>query len=478
MTSSSLRIQTETVGVRDSAAPRHDAHHIAPVDAIRFATLCADVRLDDTIRDVEAFTARIGVPLKWEAIPTHLARGGTVGRIGVPQAAAALMLRQQVVIGSSANDEPLAPVSRLWRGLERRADVLIELRQCTTLPGSAAADAGVERDILLVSQRLVERNSPKQQVSADHDSADLWARARESADLVYRLAGADQRNVLLVLPVGRATAPQQLFSDALARQARLHRMTPPRTVKAGLLSALLTGDTGRERWLVASVMPIAELAATADEAIGATGPWPVIGLGRHATFCGMPRAASGQVDVVPLLLVLEFLMRRAGQVDLARDLLHAMRTTMAALHRAREEFGSPFELPVPALLQGIISNWGRLAPSGAGRDRRGAARAGPEISGLKLRIESALAASELRALIAAPLMRGGLEVASVRNIDAAPDAPSPAYEVRVRSRLGEPPLADDAAQALVNALGKAVHCTAVEPWIVAGAAERGRTRPV
>lgn len=481
MPSSSLRIKAEPAA---TPLPSFPVRGAAPAelsladrtDQVSFATLCADTRLDGLVREVQAFATQVGTTVDWDCIPSSLARGGTVGRIGVPQDAIALMLRQQVVVGASIGADPLAPVSRLWRGLQRRADVLVDVRRCSTLPGSAASIAGVERDVLLISQRVVERSAPSRPAARATDTADHWTRARESADIVYRMAVAEQRSVLLVLPVGRATGMQQYFTDALARQARQHRIAPPRTVKAGLLSALLTGDTGRERWLVASVMPMDELSATATEAVGDTGPWPVISLGRSAMFCGMPQPQTSGMDPVPLLLVLECLLRRAGQTETARLLMQSLRTTIAALHRTREEFGQPLELPVPAFLQALVSNWGRESVAGAVRERRLVERVHPDVSGLRLRIESTLSAAAMRSTVSASLMPAGLEVASVRGLDAPVGAAYGVFDVRVRSRLGEPPLGDEAAAALVKALGTSVRCTVVEPWTPSASSERARAR--
>ena len=63
-----------------------------------------------------------------------------------------------------------------------------------------------------------------------------------------------------------AISAQQSFADALERQARVHRLPSPRIVKAGLLAALLCGESSTARWLVASVMPMSELSALATEA--------------------------------------------------------------------------------------------------------------------------------------------------------------------------------------------------------------------
>jgi hypothetical protein len=481
MTSTSVPIRADALPMLIPSRELRDAPAAgvaagAGNDHIRLATLCSDERLDGLVREVQRFALEVGATIDRECIPAHLARGGTIGRIGVPHDAISLMLRQQVVVGSSIGADPLAPVSRLWRGLQRRADVLVDLRQCTTLPGSAASVAGVERDVLLVSQRLVERATSRRPAPDANDTADQWTRARESADIVYRTAVAEQRSVLLVLPVGRATGMQQFFSDALARQARLHRLTPPRTVKAGLLSALLTGETGRERWLVASVIPIDDLAATAAEAVGDTGPWPVFSLGHGALFCGMPQQLAANLDPVPLLLVLEYLLRRAGKFETARLLMQSLRTTVAALHRTREEFGAPFEIPVRDFLRGVLSNWGRAPSAGGVRERRTTQRGGPVVSGLRLRIESTLSASDMRTAVSASLMPAGLEVASVRSMDAPTGAAYGVFDVRVRSRLGEPPLSDEAATALVRALGAAVRCAAIEPWIPGGASSRSPWR--
>lgn len=459
------RLSAELVGAR----PANNAAGLS------FATLSDDPRLIDVIQSVRSFALTIGVQLDWLAIPAELARRGTVGRIGLPQAAIGSMLQQKVLIGSGCGD-PLAPVSRLWRGLQRRSDVLVDIRKCRTLPGSDADRAGMDRDVVLFSQRVVERGGARRFVAPDSDSADQWARARHAAEIAYRMAATDNRKLLLVLPVGRGTASQRLFTEALERHARVQRLPAPRVVKAGLLSALLTGETGRERLLVASVMSIDELSATATEAIGETGPWPVVSLGRHASFYDMPRGDFGAVDPMPLLLVLEHMLQYSGRTDIARSLLQSSVLTSAALTRMRDEMGAPIDPAADDFLRGVMANWGRAPISGAGRERSAAAQTVPTVAGLRLRVETPLAAAAMRDVVSAALMPAGLEVASVRGVDTGSARANATFEVRVRSRLGEPSLSDDAAQALVGVLGPTLRCIAVEPWIPAAAADRVRSR--
>ncbi len=455
--------------------PPHKGVSQAPLTA---AALLDDPRHLEQLDALRSLGLAIGAPLDCTVIPGTLARGGTVGRIGVPAEATATMLQQRVVIGATVGADPLLPVARLWRGMQRRADVHVDVRQCTTLAGSAAERAGNQRDVLLFSQRVVE-GSPRRRGSfgASTDAVAMeWSRARDAADLAYRLAAAEQRRLLLVLPVGRGTEAQQYFGDALERQARLHRMPVPRVVKAGLLAALLSGDGGSERWLVASVIPIDELCAMVRESVGDTGPWPVISIGRDVTFLDMPSVPAA--EPLPLLLAMSTLLQRSGRSDLARTLVQATLLTTTAVSRMREELGGALTVPVDAFMQGVLANWGRVVPASAPRDRRALTREpGPVVAGLRLRVETTLTATAVRDTVASALMPAGLEVASVRSADAT-DGRGEAftYDVRVRSRLGEPPLSDIGADAVRTVLRNAMRCVAVEPWIPVAATERGRAR--
>lgn len=297
--------------------------------------------------------------------------------------------------------------------------------------------------------------------------------------MAYSLAVTENRKLLLVLPVGRGTAAQQFFTDALERQARLHRLPSPRTVKAGLLSALLLGDGGRERWLVTSVMSIEELSLTAAEAVGDTGPWPVLSFGRTASFYDMPAQAPGEcIDPLPFLLVVSSLLQRSGRAEVARTLMHASLMTASAVTRMREEIGTSLHVPLDAWMAGVMANWGRTPLAPAPRERRASERREvPVVAGLRLRIETSLSATGVREAVNTAVMPAGLEVASVRAAEASLATSGSAFDVRVRSRLGEPPLSDSAAGALVRALGSPLRCVAVEPWNPA-ATERPRARAV
>lgn len=337
----------------------------ATVQGLSVATLFADERSASVARAVQALMSRVGAPIDIRHLPAALAHGGTVGRIGVPTAATALMLDQRVMLGSTFGASPLAPVSRLWRGLQRRADVLVDMRQCATLPGSAAALAGAERDVLLVAHRVFER-TPR----PDAHPGEQWTRSRDAAELVYRLAAAENRVVLLVLPIGRGSQMQQSFSDALERHARLHRLPTPRTVKAGLLAALLSGEAGSGRWLAASVMRIDALCALTNEAIGDTGPWPVVSMGRDVTFYDTPAASRSADSACAMLLVMASLLKRNGRPALARTLLHALHLTVAAAARMREELGTELQVPTDAFVRGVLANWGRAESAEQARTGR------------------------------------------------------------------------------------------------------------
>jgi len=436
------------------------------------AGLFADPALDSMMRAVQEFSGSIGAQFDYRTVPTELARGGRVGRIGVPLDAIAIMLEQRVLLGASFGADVLSPTARLWRGLQRRADVLVDILQCTTLPHSAAAASGNERDVLLFSQRIVDR-TPRRQIAIEDASADQWARARYAAELAYGLAVAEDRQVLMVTGVGRSTSVQQLFADAMERQARLHRLPAPRLVKAGLLSALLSGATGSGRLMVASVMPIDELSAMVCEAIGDTGPWPVFSVGRDANFYDMPASAVAGRDPVPLLLVVSSLLHRTGRADLARTLRHAVLMTAGAESRMREELNGQLVVPIAAFLHGVIANWGRTpiaAPKSTVRSLIGGST--PVVVGLRLRIETSLTSAAVRQAVSRALLPAGLEVASVRSADGRIERGVSAFDVRVRTVLGEPPLSDRAAKALVHALGDQLRCVGVEPWSPMSTADR------
>jgi hypothetical protein len=135
-------------------------------------------------------------------------------------------------------------------------------------------------------------------------------------------------------------------------------------------------------------------------------------------------------------------------------------------------------VPVDAFMQGVLANWGRVTPACRPHDGRVLTReSGPVVAGLRLRVETTLSAAAVRDTVSAALMPAGLEVASVRAADTSEARrPAPAYDVRVRSRLGEPPLSDIGAEAVQKALRAAMRCLAVEPWVPTAVAERARAR--
>ncbi len=443
--------------------------------AFAFATLSDDSRMAGLMEALQTVGAHLGISIDAREIPSDIARAGTVGRIGVAPRAIATMLRQKIVIGSRHSADSLAPVARLWRGLQRRADVLVDMQRHHSLPGSAAMQSGVECDVLLLSQRITARGAARRALRLENEAADQWTRARISAELAFSIAAAENRTLLLVLPVGRATAAQQYFTDAIERQARLHRRPSPSTVKAGLLTALLTGERQRERFLVASVMPIQDLSATAAEALGDTGPWPVVSLGRDALFYDVPRGADGEADPVSILLVLHGWLQRSGRVELAHELFQSICVTAAALMRMREELGAPLCVPAAAFVRGVVTNWGRAPIAPLPRERRAVVPARNVIAGLRLQIETTLTPGAARDALTKALFPSGLEVASVRSVDAGSELAG-SIDVRLRSRLGEAPLGDDSARALLRALGPGLRCLSVEPWTPGSSGERARRR--
>ena len=356
---SSLAHPTQTVTARPLRCATESTQ--APMRAVEaplaFATLFGAGTLDDAMQSVCSLLNCVGAPSDVRRLSAALASPGTVGRIGVPHEAEALMRQQRAIVGASFGACSLQPLSRLWRGLQRRAEVVLDVRRCMTLPGSAAAQHGVDRDVLLVAHGVRERAAGQ---ARNTTGADQWTRARRAAEIVYRLAVEEDRPVLLVLPVGRATLAQRMFSDALERHAQLQRVATPRCVKAGLLSALLSSDGGVERWLVASVMRIEELSTLTAEAIGDTGPWPVMSLGRDVTFYNMPMSVFESGDALPLLLVLVSALQRSGNTGLAHAVMQALLTTAAAAVRMREELGTELMIPHDAFVRGVLANWGRV----------------------------------------------------------------------------------------------------------------------
>ncbi len=459
---------------RDPRLQAAAARMALPVDAstLSIATLLDASHHAPALEAVLEFARSLGVPLDAQNIPADLARTGVVGRIGVPRDAGRTMLRQRGVVGATVGADPLAPVSRLWRGLQRRADVLIDMRRFLTLPGSDAARAGVDRDVLLFSQRITERATPRREGATSTNTADQWTRARHAAELAYRHALAEDRQLLLVLPVGRGTDAQRLFNDALDRQARQQRLAPPRTVKAGLLSALLTGEAGKGRLLAASVMSIDELTAMATEAVGDCGPWPVVSVGQRATFYDMPSESTGIAQPLPLLLVLATMLQREGRGDLAQQLQESVWLTLAALTRMRDELGMVFSPPTDAFLRGVLTNRGRMPISTSPVT----ASEVPTVQGLRLRIATELDAAAVRDRVNAALLTAGVVVASVRTLDLLDESRSAMLEVRLRSRLGEPVVPDAAAHALSQALIPSMRCVSLEPWSPGAAGDRVRAR--
>lgn len=479
MTSANFSVQRELQPSgqlhRSPRAPIAELRADRPVatPTLSLATLLDEKEFAPTLQALTEFAAGLGLPLDSRSIPTDLARAGAVGRISVPQEAGTTMLQQRVVVGATVGAPPLAPVSRLWRGLQRRADVLVDTRLFRTLPGSDADRAGVERDVLLFSQRLTERAVSQRELTTAIDSADQWTRARHAAELAYLQASAENRQVLLVLPIGRGTDAQRLFSEAMLRQARMQRLAPPRIVKAGLLSALLTGEVGTERFLAASVMTIDELSATTREAIGDCGPWPVVSLGQRATFFDMPTAATGVTQPLPLLLTMVAMLQRSGRGDVARQLEESVWLTLSALMRMRDELGTEFLPPVDAFLRGVRTNWGRPRISAA---TPAASTGAVPVQGLRLRVATLLDAAAVRERINTAFLTAGVEVASVRALELRDERGSPMVDVRLRSRLGEPGIPDAAARAFASALGPELQCIGIEPWSAGATGDRTRPR--
>ncbi|MCC7055019.1 MAG: hypothetical protein IT355_17230 [Gemmatimonadaceae bacterium] len=384
---SSASAAAAAIGMRQAAGtplvrpiPAQQPAQVRPATpVITVAALFADTHLPPLLASVERLAHSLGVPLTSRTIPASLARAGQVGRIGLPGEAVNSLLQQGVLISANFGGDPLAPVARLVRGLQRRTDVVVDVRPMLTLPGSPAAAEGWERDVLLFSHRTLERH-PAVARSREADVAQARTRARDAAGLAYRLCTSESRKLVVVLPVGRGTRAQQGFVEALQQQAATAGLTPPRIVKAGLLTALLSGESGRERWLVASVIPIDELSAMIGESLGAVVPWPVLSYGRGASFYDLPVPCATE-DPVPLLLVLVSLLQRSGRGELAQQLQAAVLMTCGARNRMAEELGVPLRVPFDAFVQGVVTNLGRAPFAPSTRDRRRAERAPQTVAG-------------------------------------------------------------------------------------------------
>jgi hypothetical protein len=134
-------------------------------------------------------------------------------------------------------------------------------------------------------------------------------------------------------------------------------------------------------------MPMGELSALTTEAIGDAGPWPVVSVGRGATFYDMPASAPDAHDPVPLLLVIVHMLQRSGRSAWARALCDALLVTRTAEVRMREELGTDLPVPTDAFLNGVLANWGRT-PAGSAVGERvtvDAARAPAGLIGEPLR---------------------------------------------------------------------------------------------
>jgi hypothetical protein len=421
-----------------------------------------DAAVDEALVAARKVLHHLGVSLEPRAVPSSLARGGTVGRIGVPPQALDAVAGAGVALGATLGQSPLAPLPRLWRGLQRRCDVLVDIRHCVTLPGSDAHALGNDRDVILVSQRRVDRVS----AAARGAEADLggWGRARRVAELAYRLAAADRREVVLAVPPGRLTPGQKQLADACQREAQRLGLEGVRTAKAGLLAALLCGDGGARPWVVVSPMPMDELSTAVAAAIGDAGPWPVIAAGERTTFYDIPSVrgvGAGAVDPTGILLACVAMLQRQGLREPAYALLHAVRLARGAEARMRGPAGTPLPLPADVVARTVIAHLGRHRVVGdapiepAPLEPWGDA----PVPGLRFRVASG-APETLRATIGALVEPVGLEVASVRPVDE--DAI--AHDVRVRVRLGEAALDESTTDRLIVDVARAVGPCLVEPW--------------
>lgn len=437
---------------------------------LSLAALSSDAVFDDALRAVLAFCDEIGVPIDAIAIPATLARVGTVGRIGVSDEAIMLMHRHRVLIGAHRDADPLQPVPRLWRGMQRRAGVLLDLQRCLTMPGSEAARRGNQRDVLLVAQRQVDRRTSRVSRAGE---APWGADAQRAAELCWAIAASEHREVLLVEPVGRLTPAQRDLAAAMHAVATSHRMALPRTVKAGVLSALLTGDHARSRWLVASAMTIDELRALAREAIGETGPWPVLSVGRHASFYDIPSTPHTGL-AMPMLLTCVSLLERAGRQSIAATLLNAIQVTCAAASRLRTSPTESLCVQTDALLAALRVNWGRALSAPVARRAAPASGDAATLSGVRIRIESCADAAAVRDGVVHLAGAAGVELATLRRVDGLESAATPQYEARLRL-TSDTDAADVAMVRVIAALLRSpFRCLLVEPW---SGARAPRTAP-
>jgi hypothetical protein len=285
-------------------------------------------------------------------------------------------------------------------------------------------------------------------------NAQHWSHARDAADLICAAAVRDQRRVLLVDAIGRSTPSQRLFADALDREMRQRRMSPARCVRAGLLAAMLIPDRASAPLLVASTIGIEDLDAIASEALGDCGAWPVVHIGRHATFYDIPTLADATpVQVATsLLLAVAHMMEPAGRAPDARTLVGAL--------RLRGELPAPSELMT--LLRGVRANWGRTPMSTNSNTVQS-----PEIKGLRVRVATVLSGAALRGAIAQAVSDVGLELASLRAVDS--DSGAALFDVRLRPSLGEVSIRAAALDTLAEATRGVMRCVQAEPWLPASA---------
>ena len=394
-------------------------------------------------------------------IPADLARGGTVGRIGVAADAVRLMQQQRLLLSSAKTaDDPLSPVPRMWRGLQRRAQVLLDVQRCVTLPGSDAARRGNLRDVLLVSHRQHDRRATRRSGTGEVP----WGLdAQRAAELCWSIAVSEQRTVLLVEPIGRVTPAQRDFAAALCSVARAHRAPAPRSVKAGVMAALLTGDHTVSRHLLASAMPMSELHHTACAAVGDPGPWPVLSIGRQASFYEVVDSEGPMTLALSMLLALVSVLERSGQPTLARTLMQSIQVSCAAAARLRDPDPADAAQQAALFLSAIRANWGRDPNPAAVARTSGAPRASDSaIAGLRIRIESALPLHEVRERLLAAAQQAGVDMASVRRIESADGAPL--YDVRVRPLLGQLELPASTVVLLTQLQAAPMQCRLVEPW--------------